>query len=598
MVADTDAAASRLPVLATGPDVRSSDFHRLADDPVWIRCRNCSTLIYEPRLADNRWVCPDCDHHTRIPSRRRLEMLLDPGSLAEHANDFGSCDVLGFVDRKPYQQRLKEARERTGENEAAIYGTAAVGGLPVAVTALDFGFLGGSMGAAVGEIVTRAAGLALANSIPLLVIAASGGARMQEGCMSLMQMARTSMALTALREQGLPSLCVVTDPTFGGVSASFVGLCDVVIAEPGALYGFAGPQVIANTLRQPLPADFQTAEYMAAHGMVDLVEPRDGLRLLLTRLLRLYHRRPALPAPRPNGTPRPAGTGGQLPAAGDHMAGVPISRTPWETVQVARDIARPTTMDYIARVFEDFQELHGDRLYGDDPAIVGGPALLDGQSVMVIGHQKGHDTTELLARNFGMAHPEGYRKAIRLMDQAERFGMPVITLVDTPGAYPGTGAEERGQAGAIADCIQRMSTLRVPAVSVITGEGGSGGALALATANRVLAFEHAVYSVISPESCSVILNGSPEKGPAMADALGITAHRLLGLGVIDGIVPEPAGGAQAAPAAAAAALGQAIANALADLSAIPREELPAHRQRRFSRFGIPDAHPEPLTTGA
>ncbi|MGH7645193.1 MAG: acetyl-CoA carboxylase carboxyltransferase subunit alpha, partial [Gemmatimonadales bacterium] len=217
--------------------------------------------------------------------------------------------------------------------------------------------------------------------------------------------------------------------------------------------------------------------------------------------------------------------------------------TPMQRVQVARHPRRPYTLDYVGTVFTDFVELHGDRLYRDDPALVGGWARLDSATVMVIGHQKGRDTKENLRRNFAMAHPEGYRKALRLMKLAEKFGAPVITLVDTPGAYPGLGAEERGQAEAIAKNLRRMALLPTPIVAVVTGEGGSGGALAIGMGNRVLMLEYAVYAVISPEGCAAILWGDAARAPEAAEAMKTTAPDLLRLGVIDAIVPEPAGGA-------------------------------------------------------
>ncbi len=259
----------------------------------------------------------------------------------------------------------------------------------------------------------------------------------------------------------------------------------------------------------------------------------------------------------------------------------------WQTAQVARHINRPFTLDYIREIFTDFTELHGDRAFGDDHAIVGGPARLDGRPVMVMGHQKGRDTKEKVFRNFGMPNPEGYRKALRLMEMAEQFRLPVITFVDTPGAYPGIGAEERGQAEAIARNLRDMASLKTPVVVCITGEGGSGGALAIAVGNRVLMLEHSVYSVISPEGCAAILWSDGSKGAQAADALKLTARDIITLGVIDEIVAEPPGGAHRDHAATAANLKQAILRNLAELSSLSPEELLEDRYRKFramSRF--------------
>ena len=259
--------------------------------------------------------------------------------------------------------------------------------------------------------------------------------------------------------------------------------------------------------------------------------------------------------------------------------------TPMQRVQVARHPRRPYALDYLRTVFADFVELRGDRLFRDDPAMVGGWARLDGTSVMVIGHQKGRDTKDNLRRNFGMAHPEGYRKALRLMKLAEKFAAPVITLVDTPGAYPGLGAEERGQAEAIARNLIEMASLRTPIITAVIGEGGSGGALAVGLADRVLMFENSVYSVISPEGCAAILWKDSSQRERAAEALKITAPDLLSLGVIDEIVPEPSGGAHTDPDAAAAALGEALRRHLRQLRKTNLEKLLKRREEKYLSMG-------------
>jgi acetyl-CoA carboxylase carboxyl transferase subunit alpha len=261
--------------------------------------------------------------------------------------------------------------------------------------------------------------------------------------------------------------------------------------------------------------------------------------------------------------------------------------SPMQRVQVARHPRRPYTLDYIERVFTDFVELKGDRLFRDDPAIIGGWARLAGDPVVVIGHQKGRDTKQNLQRNFGMPHPEGYRKALRLMHMAERFDAPVITLIDTPGAYPGLGAEERGQAQAIAHNLEEMAALEIPFVAVVIGEGGSGGALALGVADRLLMLENAIYSVISPEGCAAILWNDATQKERAAEALRLTARDLQDLGVIDEIVPEPPGGAHADPDAAAKALAAALTTHITDLKRLDSKErirLRANKYRRMGQF--------------
>nr|WP_221277182.1 acetyl-CoA carboxylase carboxyltransferase subunit alpha [Deinobacterium chartae] len=258
----------------------------------------------------------------------------------------------------------------------------------------------------------------------------------------------------------------------------------------------------------------------------------------------------------------------------------------WERVQLARNPERPTALDYVERIFEDFVELHGDRAFGDDQALIGGPARFGGRSVMLLLQQRGRDTKAKIRRNFGMAHPEGYRKAIRLMDLADKFGLPVVALIDTMGAYPGLAAEERGQAWAIAESIRRMLNLRVPALSVVIGEGGSGGALAIGAANRVLILQNAWYSVISPESCAAILWRDAKEAPKAAEALQLTAPDLLRLGIVEDIVPEPAGGAHRDPQLAAENLRASLEEHLGELEALDGEALLRQRAERFRRLGV------------
>ncbi len=259
--------------------------------------------------------------------------------------------------------------------------------------------------------------------------------------------------------------------------------------------------------------------------------------------------------------------------------------TPWQIAQLARHPQRPYTLDYIERIFTEFEELHGDRAYADDPAIVGGPARLDGRPVMVIGHQKGRDTREKLKRNFGMPRPEGYRKALRLMQMAERFRMPVFTFIDTPGAYPGIGAEERGQSEAIARNLQAMAELGTPIVCTVIGEGGSGGALAIGVGDRVLMLQYSTYSVISPEGCASILWKSAEKAPEAAEALGITSARLLELGLIDGVIPEPLGGAHRDLDAMAGAIHDELVAQLDAIKTLEPEALLEARYHRLMGYG-------------
>jgi acyl-CoA carboxylase subunit beta len=566
-----------------------------AAESQWTKCPSCEAFVYHKRLKRNLGVCPECNYHFRLPVRERLRLLLDEGSFVDMSDVLEPLDVISFADAKPYSDRLAEAQHKTGSRDGALFGTASIGGHAVVVAAMDFAFIGGSMGSAVGEAITRAGEIALETRTPLLTIAASGGARMQEGCVSLMQLAKTSQAVARLHEEGVLFISLLTDPTYGGVSASFATLGDLLVAEPRSYIGFAGPKVIEQTIRQQLPENFQTSEFLLEHGMLDLVEPRENLRQALRKTLELHELAAASSEAAAGGAPD------RLPAAeGLEPVADPSSlkrRPAWDVVQLARHIDRPNTLEYIGYVFEDFQELHGDRLFEEDAAIVGGLARLGDLALVVVGHQKGHTTSEMMARNFGMPQPEGYRKALRLMQHAGKFGTPIVTLVDTAGAYPGIGAEERGQSVAIARSIMEMSRLPVPIVTVVTGEGGSGGALALAVGDRVLMMENAYYSVISPEGCSTILFKDAAQAPRAAEALRITAPDLVRLRIMDAVVPEPEGGAHTDPVAAAANLKAAIVSSLRELLGVRPDELLGRRYDRFRAFGTPGLQPVLPATG-
>jgi len=580
---------------------------------LWTKCPSCETMIFNKQLDKAMRVCPSCGHHFRLSAAARLEQLIDEGSWAEHDAGLQSVDALGFVDQKAYPDRIAAAQTATGMRDAALWGTGDIGGVAVAICVMDFGFMGGSMGAVVGEKVTRAAEHALAERVPLVVVSASGGARMQEGTLALMQLAKTLAAVERLRLAGVPFVSVLSDPTTGGVFASFAAVGDVNVAEPNALIGFAGARVQAGTIAQELPPGFQRAEFLYTHGFVDRVVARPELRDELATILRLLPVRDAIPAePAQNGEIagfRPLSflssladrvgelTGGDasgdetLDTKGTNGNGTTTATLggpndgAWARVQLARNLHRPRTLDFISAMTDTFVELHGDRLFGDDEAMVAGLARLDGRTIVAIGQQKGADTEENIRRSFGMPHPEGYRKAMRVMELAERFGLPVVTFVDVPGAHPGPESEERGIAEAIARSVALMTRLRTPIVSVITGEGGSGGALAIAVGDVVIALENSVYSVISPEGCASILWRTADEAPAAAAAMRMTAEDQHELGVVDIVVPEPGDGAHTDPAETARRLREIILDRLAALSALTIDELVESRYRRYRALG-------------
>ncbi len=532
----------------------------------WQGCPGCAGLLHRDQLRRHHGTCHQCGHLFRLCARERIALLADAGTFIERHAELLPTDPLDFTDRLAYPERLAQAQARTGLAEAAIVGLAEIGGRPVVLAVLDFAFLGGSMGSVVGEKVARAAELALDRGIPFIVVSSSGGARMQEGVISLLQMAKTAAAIRRLRDAGVPSVSVLTDPVYGGVTASFASLGDVIIAEAGARAGFAGPRVIEQTIGQKLPAGFQTAESLRDHGHIDLVSRREDLRETVRRAVACFAAaRQPFPAPIPPSRP----------------AIDACDRDAWEAVRLARELGRPTAREYIESIFVEFVELHGDRWAADDPAVVGGLAVLDSATVVVVGHCKGRNTAENVRRNFGMPHPSGYRKAMRLFGLAERLGVPVVTLIDTPGAYPGLRAEEANQSGAIAETLALAAGLRVPIVSVVTGEGGSGGALALAVGDRLLMQERSIFSVISPEGCATILFGDASRAADAARALRLRASDLYRFGIADELIPEPVGGSQADPTLAARLVASSLRRHLRELTSIPAEDLVARRYDRI-----------------
>ena len=448
------------------------------------------------------------------------------------------------------------------------------------------------MGHNVGEKITRAVERATKEKLPVILFACSGGARMQEGMVSLMQMAKTAAALKRHHEAGQLFISVLTDPTTGGVTASFAMLGDIILAEPGALIGFAGPRVIEQTIGQKLPEGFQRSEFLLEHGFVDKIVKREEMKETLAHLLRLHENRTDASSTEAWEQEEPfkekqnvrhtranaLGSRSSLSSAGA------LIRSAWDSVLLSRKSDRPVATDYIDALFDGFVELHGDRYFKDDGAVVGGIAFFHGIPVTVIGQEKGRSTKENIRRNFGMPSPEGYRKALRLMKQAECFGRPVICFVDTPGAFCGIEAEERGQGEAIARNLFEMSSLKVPVLSIVIGEGGSGGALAMAVGNEVWMMENAIYSVLSPEGFASILWKDSKRADEAARVMKVTAAELKELGIVDRVIPEkePAG-PETLPAIAELMDG-AIGEFLKTWSSMDKDELAEKRYERFRRF--------------
>lgn len=540
------------------------------------KCNACKAAIITEDVKKGYYICPKCHNYFRIHAYRRIELIADPGSFVEWNTGLQTDNPLNY---KGYQEKLAVLQEKTGLEEAVVTGTLSIEGEQAAVAVCDSRFIMASMGQVVGEKITRTIEQATEQRLPVLIFACSGGARMQEGMISLMQMAKTSAALKKHSEAGLLYVSVLTNPTTGGVTASFAMLGDIILAEPGALIGFAGPRVIEQTIGQKLPKGFQRAEFLLEHGFLDGIVEREHMREELANIFRLHEKGDfgKLHTREPEALP-------ESEAANTEGDTVFQNISPWERVECSRKLERPVGSDYIQNLFTDFIELHGDRLYGDDKAVLGGIARFEGMPVTVIAQQKGTTTKENIARNFGMPSPEGYRKALRLMKEAEKFHRPVICFVDTPGAFCGIEAEERGQGEAIARNLFELSGLKVPVLSVVIGEGGSGGALALAVADEVWMLENSIYSILSPEGFASILWKDSKRAKEAAEVMKLTAADLRDLGIVEQVIPETEELNKETMGAVCKKLQKEIERFLETYGTMETEELLNHRYQRFRNY--------------
>lgn len=495
-----------------------------------MKCNKCGCETENNNLKKKKYICPHCNAYMRIPAYERISMVSDKGTFEEWFSNYETNNVL---DIEGYDEKIKKVQDDTGLKEAVVVGMAYVYDEPYCIGVCDTSFLMGSMGWAVGEKLTSTIERATDRNLPIVIFCASGGARMQEGIVSLMQMAKVSSALAKHSEKGLFYCSVLTDPTTGGVTASFGMLGDIILAEPGALIGFAGQRVIKQTIGEELPEGFQTAEFQEEHGFIDGIVERKRLKKVLGFLILVNKKSDSCSNFQ---------KAKKYQLSKDYRGKIKSFLLPeknaWDKVKAIRRADHPSTMDFVDGIFDMFIELKGDRLWGDDKAIVGGIALLEGQPVTVIFQYRGKTMDESLQRNFGMPNPEGYRKALRLMKQAEKFNRPIITFINTPGAYCGVEAEKRGQGEAIARNLFEMSRFTVPILAIIVGEAGSGGALALAVANEVWMLENATYSILTPEGYASILWKDSSRAEEAAEKMKIVASDLMKLHVIDGIIPE------------------------------------------------------------
>lgn len=547
-----------------------------AEEKNLIKCPKCGKMVDKDQVVKKKYVCYECGAYFRVKTKNRIRMVADYKTFEPWFEDMEVSNPLNY---EGYEDKLAAAREKTGLNEAVTVGRCKVFGEDIVLGVCDSRFMMASMGHVVGEKITRAIERATELRLPVFMFCCSGGARMQEGIVSLMQMAKTSAAIKKHGDAGLLYCSILTDPTTGGVTASFAMLGDVIMAEPGALIGFAGPRVIKQTIGQELPEGFQTAEFLVKHGFVDGIVKRENLKKTIHFLIKSHQ-----------------GVGKKTYADFNTDSHWELSeelkeqswfskpRSAWEKVKAVRQVERPSATDYMEHIFDVFVEAHGDRGFSDDKALIGGIGFIEGQPVTVVADLKGKDFKECQERNFGMPLPEGYRKALRLMKQAEKFNRPIVSFVNTSGAFCGLEAEERGQGEAIARNLLEMSGLKVPVLCILIGEGGSGGALATAVGNEVWMMENATYSILSPEGFASILWKDSSRAQEASEVMNITAQDLKRLGVIERIIPEFGGADNKTSVAIAGYMKEHIKEFLEKYNGKSGEEIALERYDRFRSF--------------
>lgn len=539
---------------------------------MWIKCESCGKLVYYKDYKENKYICPRCGRAFIMTPKQRFDLLFDDNSWEKLPAPNVSDDPLKFIDRVPYQDRLDSARSETGCYDAITSADGTIGGVPTTISVLNGLFMMGSMGRAAGDAIVAAMEHAITMRRAFVMVTSSGGARMQENILSLMQMARTTAAVNKLHANGIPYIVLLTDPTFGGVTASFAMLGDIHIAEKGARIGFAGRRVIEQNIREKLPSNFQTADYLYEHGMVDMVVARSDLHDTIGNILAVLTKQTREPKQISIATPVHDITK-KIRGMGENEA--------YDKVLLARHENRPHFLDYINGIVSDWTYLAGDRCFAEDAAMASGIGFWRGIPAVIIGQEQGRTIESRQKHRFGMANPDGYRKAQRMMRLAEKFQLPLISLFDTAGAFAGREGEERGQSQAVASSIATGLSIATPYIAVNVGQGGSGGAIAIGTGDRILMLENAIYSVIAPESCASIL-WKDNKFRATASAeMKLTARDMADMNVIDEIIHEPAGGAHTDWQTTMELLANAVAKQIKELQQIPANELPARRAEKF-----------------
>ena len=536
------------------------------------RCLFCEEPISDSPSYLTYRVCPFCRFHYTVTARERIELLVDKETFKETYKYVKTVEPLSFSRRNRYRKFLEQDQNRTGLTEAAVTGKCRIGDVETMLIVLDFGFMGGTMGSVVGEKVSMAFENAARRGIPAVAVVSGGGVRIQEGVLSLMQMAKTVTAANRLRDGEVPFIVVLANPSTGQAYASFANLADVILAEPGSLIGLSPLRTLREVSKTPLPLDAHTAEAHVGHGLLDNVVDRENLQPRIASILQIL-------TAQKHGKSNHKNLLKSEPEECDEVE-------PWEAMTAARNSERPQASSYFRSILDPFIELRGDRLNSDDRSVITGIGFMDGLAVAVIGQQR--RTLDEGERYH--VFPDGLRKAQRLIDLACRFKLPLVTLIDTQGADPGLEAEEQGIGNAIARTLSSMLTVPTPMVSVVIGEGGSEGALALGLSDRILMQQFAIYSPISVNHTLGAAHHDHMLDREAAEALMLTAHDCLELGIADEVVPEPDGGSHADPHKASAVLQTAILTNIFQLSKMSEGKLLKRRYKKFRRMGEGSGH--------
>ena len=536
------------------------------------RCLFCEEPISDSPSYLTYRVCPFCRFHYTVTARERIELLVDKETFKETYKYVKTVEPLSFSRRNRYRKFLEQDQNRPGLTEAAVAGKCRIGDVETMLIVLDFGFMGGTMGSVVGEKVSMAFENAARRGIPAVAVVSGGGVRIQEGVLSLMQMAKTVTAANRLRDGEVPFIVVLANPSTGQAYASFANLADVILAEPGSLIGLSPLRTLREVSKTPLPLDAHTAEAHVGHGLLDNVVDRENLQPRIASILQIL-------TAQKHGKSNHKNLLKSEPEECDEVE-------PWEAMTAARNSERPQASSYFRSILDPFIELRGDRLNSDDRSVVTGIGFMDGLAVAVIGQQR----RTLVEGDRYHVFPDGLRKAQRLIDLASRFKLPLVTLIDTQGADPGLEAEEQGIGNAIARTLSSMLTVPTPMVSVVIGEGGSEGALALGLSDRILMQQFAIYSPISVNHTLGAAHHDYMLDREAAEALMLTAHDCLELGIADEVVPEPDGGSHVDPHEASAVLQTAILANIFQLSKMSEGKLLKRRYKKFRRMGEGSGH--------